>query len=123
MSLRSVRSSCVFSTWPVCLRRRSWRSCSRISRSLVEISAGARSRISLEVMTGRFKLSSRTVAYDETAMKRQLGIGETECLFGDRGGDTSEFKENGARLDYGYVVFDRTFTLTHAGFSSLLCDR
>src|SRR3954465_5888213 len=106
MSLRSVRNSWVFSTWPVCLRSLSWRSCSRISRSLVVISAGESSRISFEVMTVLFKcfrLSRGVVARDEPAVERQLRVREAEGFFRDRERHARELEQHGAGLDHGDV--------------------
>src|SRR5437870_5364794 len=116
MSLRSVRNSWVFSTWPVCLRSLSWRSCSRISRSLVLISPGERSRISFEVMTERFGEGSGRggVALDEAAVEWQLGVGEAKGLLGDGERDAGEFEEDGAGLDHGDVELDRALALAHA---------
>src|SRR5580692_11746764 len=124
-SLRSERSSWVFSTWPVILRMRAWRSDSRISRILVVISAAERSLISLGVMVWRCRMAALydgALADDEPAVEGKLRVGEAEGLLGDAGGDARELEEDGARLDDGDVELDRALALAHADLGRLLRD-
>src|SRR5690606_256698 len=112
----------VFSTWPVCLRRRSCSSCSRVSRSLVWISAGESSRISLAFMSVRRLMLKRAFAADEPAAERELRVGEAKRLLRDGAGHAGQFKQDGAGLDDGDVVFNATLTGTHSNFGRLLGD-
>src|SRR5450432_1106040 len=122
-SLRSERSSWVFSTWPVCLRRRVWRRDSRISRILVVISTWVRSLISLDVMVWRPRVCASddgALADDEPAVEGKLGVRKAERLLGDAGGNAGELEKDGAGLDDRHVELDRALALAHADLGGLL---
>jgi len=71
----------------------------------------------------RLRLDDSTFTRDEAAVKRKLGVGEAESLFGDGGGDTGEFEKNGTGLDLSDVKLDRAFALALAHFGRLLRNR
>lgn len=55
-------------------------------------------------------LDGGAFADDEAALERQLGIGETECLFGNGGRYAAKLEEHGTGFDLSDVVFHAALT-------------